>query len=561
MDSTSPRTSTKILLALLFLAWMLPGLVGRDPWKADEPYTFGIVYHMLQTGEWLVPNVAGVPFLEKPPIYFISATAAARLFSPLFELHDAIRFVNIAWLFLTMLFLALAARELAGSKAAWNAPVLLMGCVILQVTAHKMVTDIALICGLSMGLYGLAASRRSPGWGGFWAGTGAGVGFLAKGLLAPGILGVVALGLPVLFAEWRSRSYGRALVVGAAASLPWVVIWPAMLYAQSREYFLEIFWYQNFGRFVGFARIMKPDTRWYYLINLPWHGLPVLPLAAWALWMRRAEWRVSPLFQLPLLTYAVTLAVLSMSASNRDLYALPTILPLTIIAAAAGDDLSERARNLMTRSSVVLFGVLGIVLWGALIAHLSGNAALASVLPANTLHYGPRDPRLIAAAAVLTVFWLFVVLRTMREEGPLLLAWTAGMVLVWGLAMTLWLPWLEASASYRGIFSSLRESLPADHRCVASFGMGESERAMIEHYAGIQVRPIDYGGEASCDLLLVALERRHIDTSSLPAWTVIWVGQRPQDRPKEHYTLFRTASPKDRQLPALSAGMIRLKGN
>ncbi len=559
MDTSPVKTSTKVLLAVLFLAWMLPGTVGRDPWKADEPYTFGIVSHILQTGDWIVPNVAGVPFLEKPPLYFISAAISARVLSPFFALHDAIRLVNIGWMLLTMLFLALAVKEIAGKDAAWNAPVLLMSCLILQVTAHKMITDVALLCGLAIGLYGLAASRRLPAWGGFWAGTGAGVGFMAKGMLAPGILGVTALALPVLFADWRSRRYGKALAVAALASLPWVTLWPAALYLRSREYFLELFWYQNFGRFVGFARIVKPDSHWYYLLNLPWHGLPVLPLAGWALWKTRWEWRRNPLYQLPLVAYAVSLGVLSMSASNRDLYALPTILPLTVIAAAGSGQVSDRARSLIDKVSIVLFGILGVALWAALLAYITGNTALVKLLPSQTLHYRALDVRLLAAAVLITVLWLIVVARTARQGGPLLFSWTAGMMLVWGLAMTLWLPWLEASASYRGIFSSLRSGLPANYRCIASFDMGESERAMIEYYAGVQVRPIDWSGEERCDLLLVALDRDRIDTSSQPSWTVLWEGRRPEDRPKEHYTLFRT-SPPDSEPAPLSAGMIRLKG-
>ncbi|CAH2788159.1 MAG: Putative transmembrane protein [uncultured Paraburkholderia sp.] len=42
---------------------------GHDPWKQDETYTFGIVKHMLDTGDLVVPTNAGQPFVEKPPVY------------------------------------------------------------------------------------------------------------------------------------------------------------------------------------------------------------------------------------------------------------------------------------------------------------------------------------------------------------------------------------------------------------------------------------------------------------------------------------------------------------
>ena len=56
-------------LALL-AAWVLLGLAGHDPWKPDEAYTFGLVYHISETGEWLVPTLAGEPFVEEPPLFF-----------------------------------------------------------------------------------------------------------------------------------------------------------------------------------------------------------------------------------------------------------------------------------------------------------------------------------------------------------------------------------------------------------------------------------------------------------------------------------------------------------
>ena len=52
----SPR---HILLAGLCLAWILPGLIGHDPWKPDEAYTFGVVYELLNGGSWIVPHLAG----------------------------------------------------------------------------------------------------------------------------------------------------------------------------------------------------------------------------------------------------------------------------------------------------------------------------------------------------------------------------------------------------------------------------------------------------------------------------------------------------------------------
>ena len=62
-----------LALAALFAAWIAAGLFGHDPWKPDEAYTFGLVYHILQSNDWLVPTLAGQPFVEKPPLFFWTA--------------------------------------------------------------------------------------------------------------------------------------------------------------------------------------------------------------------------------------------------------------------------------------------------------------------------------------------------------------------------------------------------------------------------------------------------------------------------------------------------------
>ncbi len=554
-------------LIVLFALWITPGLVGREPWKADEPYSFGLVNHVIQTGDWVVPALTGEPFLEKPPLYYLTAAGFGRLFSPPLALYDAARLATALYMLLALVFLALAGRELYGKEHGALAALLLMGCVHLQVNVHKLITDVSLFTGFAVALYGFALCGRRRAAGGFWIGTGTGIGFMSKGILAPGMLGIVAVALPVLFSRWRRKDYAVSLAVALLASLPWLVIWPAALYLRSPDYFVTWFWYENFGRFLGFAHgaaggfnVGAPDPHSWYLKNLLVIGWPVVLPAFFALWHFRGSWREHPLFQVPLVSFLVMLVVLSASTTNRGLYAMPMLLPFTLLALPGMDPLPPRVRAVANRAGVILFGTLALLLWLGWLCLMTGvPAPLAQKIQAFQPDYIPRvNGILLAAAACYSLAWLFAVAKITRSAEHAAVNWTLGVVLAWGLAMTLWLPWLEAGASYRGIFSSLKSGLPASYRCIASFDMGESERAMIEYYAGVQVRPIDWSGAEPCDLLLVGLDRDRVDTSSQPAWTVIWEGKRPQTRPKEHYTLFRT-SPPDREPTVLSAGLIHVK--
>ena len=97
----------------LCAVWVFTGLVPHDPWKPDEAYTFGLVLHILQTGDWVVPTLAGEPFVEKPPAFFLTAAAFAALFGGFFELHDAARLAAGFYLSIVLSFVALSARDLA----------------------------------------------------------------------------------------------------------------------------------------------------------------------------------------------------------------------------------------------------------------------------------------------------------------------------------------------------------------------------------------------------------------------------------------------------------------
>src|SRR5690349_24599088 len=94
----------RLLVGLLCLAWILPGLLAHDPWKPDEAYTFGLIYSLLHGSSWAIPTLAHEPFMEKPPLFFLSAALIAKLSSPLLPLHDAARLTTGLYVAFTFVF-------------------------------------------------------------------------------------------------------------------------------------------------------------------------------------------------------------------------------------------------------------------------------------------------------------------------------------------------------------------------------------------------------------------------------------------------------------------------
>src|SRR4249919_1119658 len=134
------------LTCLLCIAWMLPGLIGRDPWKPDEAYSFGLVYHILESGDWVIPTLAQEPFMEKPPLFYLTAALFTRAFGWLLPLHDAARLATAFYLSVAFVFIGLTGKELydadrttVGSNG-WISVLALLGCVGLLERGHFMIT-------------------------------------------------------------------------------------------------------------------------------------------------------------------------------------------------------------------------------------------------------------------------------------------------------------------------------------------------------------------------------------------------------------------------------------
>jgi len=115
----TPATTRLVwLLFFIALAWLVPGIFGHGPWKQDETYSFGIIHHMLVSGHYLVPTNAGVPFMEKPPLYYWTAALLAKALSPWLPLHDGARVASIFFNLITLGFVARIAQMI------WKQPLL-----------------------------------------------------------------------------------------------------------------------------------------------------------------------------------------------------------------------------------------------------------------------------------------------------------------------------------------------------------------------------------------------------------------------------------------------------
>ena len=523
-----------VLLGLLCLIWLGTGLVGHDPWKPDEATSFGLIYTMLQGGGWLVPLLAGEPFMDKPPLFYWTAALSAKLFAPLLPLHDGARLASGFYVALTLLFTGLAGRKLYGENRGWAAAIILIGCVGMLVRAHQMITDLALLAGCAMLLFGFALSQERALRAGVLIGTGMGIGFMSKGFIAPMLFIFIAALLPTLFIQWRARNYFFSLGVAALCALPWLTVWPLLLYLHSPQLFADWAWTHNIGRWLGYAMGGPGWESFYYLKNLPWLAWPAFPLAAWTVWQSRKRLAQRDDLHLPLVSFAVMLVALSFVPHIKEVFALPMLLPITLLATASLSSLKRGAANALDWFGLMTFALAAIAMWWGWAGLLLDNRAkITSWLKDYQPGFDPdfqATPFVIAMAA--TLLWLVLVWRVGRSLRRAVTNWAAGITLVWILAMTLWLPWLDSGKSYRSMVASLKRAMPQHYHCIGRDYLGEGQRAMLHYFGDLVTQP---DRNERCELRLIQGDRLSRPLLDETRWEKIWEGSRKG----EHYRMYR----------------------
>ncbi|MFA7269023.1 MAG: glycosyltransferase family 39 protein [Sterolibacterium sp.] len=537
--------------------YLLAGLIGHDPWKNDDAVHFGVVYGFLHGGGWLVPHLAGEPFLEMPPLYYWVAALCARLFDWLLPLHDAARLASGLFGALFLGLLAYTGNLLqqlersdrkpaddSGKGDSGNAATLIaIGSLGLLVPIHDTQPLAALLAASAAAYAGLSLLPRRPSAGGLMAGLGLGLGFLSSGLMAVITLFPLLLLLP-LNSQWRQASSLRGLAIAVAVAVPLSLSWPLLLAWQAPD-MLSIWW----SRAVAGVHYRSD---WLNNLSdlaelLAWFTWPALPLALWTLWLNRRRLG-QPAMALPLIGTLTTLLMLLLFSEPRPLSELPLLVPLILLAGAGASRLRRGAANAFDWFGMMTFTIVAGLIWLGGIAMISGIPAqiarnFAKLQPGYAAHFSPLA---YGFAALLSLAWCWLVFVGPRSAWRAATNWAAGMTLAWTLLMTLWLPWIDYGKSYRGVAASLTQALANKGRfpetnaagskagtvgespCIAGLHLGSAQRVSLQYFASIVTRRTASPATASCPLLLEQTSSRK-DTPP-PGWRKIWEGRRPGDR-------------------------------
>lgn len=528
------------LTVLLCVAWILPGLVGHDPWKPDEAHTFGIVYQLLKDGDWVVPMLAGEPYVDKPPLIYLTAALTGTLFSWLLPLHDGARLAAGVYMALTFLFISLTAKELYGPSKGWVAALMLLGCGGLLLRGHQLLADTALLAGLSISLYALALSARRPLIAGLWLGTGLGICIFSEGLVEPVMLLLTMALLPIVSPHWRTRHYLLTVLLGLLVATPWALIWPFLLEARSPQLFEKWFWITNVERLKGIFVFTQNEDYFYYGNVLPWFAWPAWPFAIWSLWAGGRAGLPKPGTVLPIAAFAAFFLFLSIIGEGRDVYGMPLLLPISLLAVASFETLKRGAANLYYWFAIILFtffAVVGWFYWTAI------DIGVPTKLWKHMMDMQPGYQTggrafMVMLAALFTMAWLVLLFNIKRRPERPVITWATGITMIWALVALLLIRYIDTGKTYRTVFTQLAQAVPASHGCIYSQSLGEPQRAMLHYFGNIlTVRLEKPGKRPDCDLLIIQ-DKWKFPTHAGGPWKLIWEGRRPGDK-LERFRLYK----------------------
>ena len=402
---------TLLLLAGACYVFFFHGLSNIGLLGPDEPRYAAVAREMYQTGDYITPRLHGIPWFEKPVLYY---WGAALVFGILGVGEFASRLPSALAATASVFAIYFVCRKLWGRATAVFASLILGSCAGYLAFARAASTDMVLTACLTlallsflMGYNGREPERR---WWflAFYAFIGLGV--LAKGPVAILLPALSLFGYLVFRGkhdEWKEWHPLYALMVLAVAA-PWFV---AVIRANGFEFVQVFFINQNFERFTSTVHGHQRPFYFYLpvllMLTFPWTFMLVPAL-------RRAFDRNDRV----LVWFAIVpIVFFSVAGSKLPGYILPSIPPIVMLCARTVLSASSRAFRIAVfiQAGVLLFIGVAFGFFGQMLSidpHVSGMVimavtfSMAAALAVIAIWFKPSTLAVFNATAIAAIVFI-----------------------------------------------------------------------------------------------------------------------------------------------------------
>lgn len=511
------RRLPRLALWLFCLAYVLPGFIGRDPWKREDIVSFGFMSSLAElfsghTASWLKPLLMGQadPGAALLP-YWLGAWAIQG--APSWLPPDAaVRIPFAGLLLMTMAATWYGVYALARSPSA-QPVAFAFGGEAKPVDYARAVADGGLLALIAcLGLARLA-HETTPALAqlGFTATLFLGLAHLPTHRRAA--LAVIALSLPSLA---LCGAPSTALLLGGGGALLMAFQYRSAMRVHMLDVGLVLLMCLACGLLAHKLNLWRwrlhpqgvHDVQQMARLFV-WFLWPAWPLALWTLWRWRLQlqqvWQ-HPHLALPLWFLCITLGSTALTGlSDRALLlALPA---LATLAAFALPTLERSLSALVDWFTLLFFSLCATTIW---VVWLSMQTGWPAQPAANVARLAPGfqfsfSAPAFAVAALASAAWVgLVVWRTGRHRAALwksLVLPAGGAALCWLLLMTLWLPLLNFGRGYAPLVTQVSQRI-GPTACVNTQALTLSQSAAFGFHANYRLIPVGTPHTPPCPWLI-----------------------------------------------------------
>ncbi|HEX9292761.1 MAG TPA: glycosyltransferase family 39 protein [Gemmatimonadales bacterium] len=317
------RLPVLLLAAALALGFDLGGYPLFDP---DEGRNAEVAREIAATNDYVLPHLDGLPYLDKPIVYFAAAAASMEVLGPT---ETAARLPAYLFTLATLALVVVFVRRRWGADAAWLAALALATMPLVLAYARATIMDSTLSFCTTLAILAFWDERPVLAW------AAIGLGSITKGPVAI----LIPLGTLIPYALLTGRPVRRlfplaGLGVFAVVALPWFLA----VAHRIPEFPHYVFVRETFER-VTTTRFHRTAPFWYYFPMVPVAAFPwIVPALArctnwrWA-WLAR---RVNPHAQESIFLTCWVLGPLlffTLNQSKLPQYMLPLMPPFALAAA------------------------------------------------------------------------------------------------------------------------------------------------------------------------------------------------------------------------------------
>ncbi len=551
----------------LCLAYVLPGLVGRSPWKADDMEAFGLMLHLAQafgpeSVSWFKPTLLGQPdpaaallpywlgawALQIAPSRFPSPTSVHLAYAGLLGLTLVATWYGVYALARTPSAQPVTfafggeARPADYARAIADGGLLaLIACLGLARLSHEATPALAQLAFSTLLFFALANLSRHRRAALISAALGM-MGLALSG--APALALVLGLGGAVLMALGSQQT---TIPRVRRIDIAWILLFCFITAATASTLGL---WRWR----VAYSHLFEVKAMARLLLWFTW---PAWPLAVWTLWRWRHQLKnvvASPHLSLPL--WFISVAITGTWLSGLSDRALLLVLPaMATLASFALPTLQRSVSAFIDWFTLLFFSAGALIIWVVWFSMQTGIPAQPAINVARLAPgFIPEFSWTLSIIALLaTLFWaLLVKWRAGRHRSAL---WKSmalpagGATLCWLLVMTLWLPLIDFARSYAPLVYKVN-SMMGETTCVHFHGLSRAQGAAFEYHGNLKLEPLTASSApssgVSCPWLIVDTQA----TGTLPKQTEMtrWkhhaTVRRPSDN-NEDIVLYRRSPEAD----------------